>query len=65
VLKLPVDAAPVVDRLAADRILIGHPLGAEYPALKNHLLVCATEKYGAKAIDRAAKALTGVLGGAR
>ena len=65
VLKLPIDAATAVERLANERILIGHPLGAEYPALKNHLLVCATEKYGAKAIERAAKALTAVLGGAR
>ena len=65
VVKLRVEAAPVVERLANERILIGHPLGAEYPALRNHLLVCATEKYGAPAIERAAKALTAVLGGAR
>ena len=65
VVKLPVDASGIVEKLANERILIGHPLGAEYPALKNHLLVCATEKYGAKAIERAAKALTAALGGAR
>jgi glycine dehydrogenase subunit 1 len=65
VLKLPVEAATVVEKLANERILIGHPLGEEYPALKNHLLVCATEKYGAAAIERAAKALTAALGGAR
>ncbi len=65
VLKLPVDATPVVERLANERILIGHPLGAEFPALRNHLLVCATEKYGPLAIAKAAKALTAALGGAR
>jgi len=65
VVKLPVEASGIVEKLANERILIGHPLGAEYPALKNHLLVCATEKYGAAAIERAAKALTAALGGAR
>jgi glycine dehydrogenase subunit 1 len=63
--RLPIDATTVVDRLAAERILIGHPLGREYPNLSNHLLVCATEKYGAAAITRAATALTKALGGAR
>jgi len=61
VVKLPVDATSIVEKLAADRILIGHPVGAEYPTLKNHLLVCATEKYGDAAIARAAKALTAAL----
>jgi len=65
VLKLPIDAATVVERLANERILIGHPLGAEFPGFRNYLLVCATEKYGSPAIARAAKALTAVLGGAR
>jgi glycine cleavage system P protein (glycine dehydrogenase) subunit 1 len=65
VLTLPVGAARVAEQLAAERILIGHPLGVEYPALSNHLLVCATEKYGATAIERAAEALTAVLAGGR
>jgi glycine dehydrogenase subunit 1 len=65
VVRLPIDATTVVDRLAGERILIGHPLGREYPNLSNHLLVCATEKCGAAAITRAADALTKVLGGAR
>ena len=65
VLKLPADAAEVAERLAAQRILIGHPLGSEYPGLADHLLVCATEKYGAAAIARAAEALTAALGGKR
>jgi glycine dehydrogenase subunit 1 len=65
VVRLPVDATTVVERLAAERILIGHPLGREYPKFSNHLLICATEKYGAAAITRAANALTKVLGGAR
>jgi len=63
VVQLPGDAAAIVERLARERILIGHPLGHEYPQLSNHLLVCATEKYGANAIARAARALTAVLGG--
>ncbi len=65
VVRLPVDAAMIVERLAGERILIGHPLGGEYPALANHLLVCATEKYGAGAIERAVRGLTMALGGAR
>jgi len=65
VVKLPVDATKVAQQLADQRILIGHPLGREFPQLANLLLVCATEKYGAPAIERAAKALTAVLGGAR
>jgi glycine dehydrogenase subunit 1 len=65
VVRLPVDAAMIVERLAGERILIGHPLGDEYPALANHLLVCATEKYGAGAIERAVRGLTMALGGAR
>jgi glycine cleavage system P protein (glycine dehydrogenase) subunit 1 len=65
VVKLPVDAASVAEKLAGERILIGHPLGAEYPQLADHLLVCATEKYGETAIARAAQALTRVLGGKR
>ncbi len=65
VVRLPVDATKVVERLAAERILIGHPLGDEYPALANHLLVCATEKYGERAVERAVRGLTIALGGAR
>ncbi len=65
VIRLPVDAMKVAEQLAAERILIGHPLGREYPKLSNHVLVCATEKYGANAIERAARALTATLGGAR
>ena len=65
VVRLPVDATKVAEQLAAERILIGHPLGREYPNLSNHLLVCATEKYGATAIERAVRALTATLGGAR
>jgi glycine dehydrogenase subunit 1 len=65
VVRLPADATTIAERLAAQRILIGHPLGREYPGLENHLLVCATEKYGDAAIARAASALNAALGGAR
>ncbi len=65
VVRLPVDATKIVEHLAAERILIGHPLGGEYPQLANNLLVCATEKYGARAVERAVRGLTIALGGAR
>jgi glycine dehydrogenase subunit 1 len=63
VLRLPMPAAAVVDALAAERILIGYALGADYPGMADCLLVCATEKYGADAIARAAAALARVLAG--
>jgi glycine dehydrogenase subunit 1 len=44
VIKLPVPAAGVVERLAERGILAGYALGADYPELDDCLLVCATEK---------------------
>jgi Glycine cleavage system protein P (pyridoxal-binding), N-terminal domain len=42
-LRLPAPAARVLSALAADDILGGFDLGAEYPALDPAVLVCATE----------------------
>jgi glycine dehydrogenase subunit 1 len=43
-LKLPAPAADVLRALAADDILAGFDLGAEYPELDPAILVCATER---------------------
>jgi glycine dehydrogenase subunit 1 len=57
VIELPIAAAGVVERLAEQRVLAGYALGADYPALGNCLLVCATEKRTPADIERVAEAL--------
>jgi len=61
VLRLPVDARAVVDAAAARRVLLGYPLGDDYPDLADGLLVCATEKYGDAHFERAAGLLREVI----
>jgi glycine dehydrogenase subunit 1 len=61
---LPRDAREVVDELAERRILGGVPLGRLYPqedALRNGLLVTATETTTDEDIEALALALAGVL----
>jgi glycine dehydrogenase subunit 1 len=62
VLRLPVPAAAVAEGAAARGVLIGYPLGHEYPDLADCLLVCATEKHGEDAAARAVAVLADVLG---
>ncbi len=62
VLRLPRPAAEVLDALAERGILGGVDLAADYPALGNALLVCATETRSEADIDAYATALREVLG---
>ncbi len=62
VIRLPVPARPVVERAAAKGVLLGLPLGEEFPALADCLLVCATEKYGPEDFAYAATVLGDALG---
>jgi glycine dehydrogenase subunit 1 len=57
VLDLGRDAADVRDRLLADGIMAGLPLGPYYPALKNCLLLAVTETRDKAQIDRFAERL--------
>lgn len=57
VLDLGRDAAGVRDRLLADKIMAGLPLGTYYPELKNALLVAVTETRHKDQIDRFADRL--------
>jgi glycine dehydrogenase subunit 1 len=41
--KCPVPPERIVETLSRERVLAGLPLGQYFPALKDHLLVCATE----------------------
>jgi glycine dehydrogenase subunit 1 len=62
VLTLPGPVAPVLAKLAADGILGGYDLAADFPELGHALLVCATEVRTAEDIDAYRRALAGVLG---
>jgi glycine dehydrogenase subunit 1 len=61
VIQMPGNARDVVNALALKGIVGGFPLGADYPALADCILVCATEKRTAADIDRYRAALTTVL----
>ncbi len=63
VLKLPVSAASVVEKMADKGFFIGIDLGRFYPDMKNNLLVAVTEQRTKEEIDAAAKALQEVIGG--
>jgi glycine dehydrogenase subunit 1 len=52
-------AERVVDDAAAEGILAGHPIGAEYPELENCLLVAVTEKRTRTQMDRLVEVLKG------
>jgi glycine dehydrogenase subunit 1 len=41
--KCPVSPEKIVQELAKEKILAGQPLGAYFPAWKDHLLICVTE----------------------
>jgi glycine dehydrogenase subunit 1 len=51
------DATGVRDRLLDDHVVAGVPLGAEYPELRDALLIAVTELNTAQEIDRFAAAL--------
>ncbi|MGI8739135.1 MAG: aminomethyl-transferring glycine dehydrogenase subunit GcvPA [Gammaproteobacteria bacterium] len=61
VLRLPCPAQPVLDALAEQSILGGYALGADYPELKDCVLVCATETKTAQDIEHYAQTLARVL----
>jgi glycine dehydrogenase subunit 1 len=57
VVRLPLPASRVLKRLQRDGILGGIDLGPYYRELKNHLLICVTEKRREEEIVRLAEAL--------
>ncbi|MBN8280663.1 MAG: aminomethyl-transferring glycine dehydrogenase subunit GcvPA [Gammaproteobacteria bacterium] len=62
VVTLPTPVGPVLRQLAAEGILGGYDLAADFPELGHALLVCATEVRTAADIDVYRRALAGVLG---
>ncbi|WP_085441595.1 aminomethyl-transferring glycine dehydrogenase subunit GcvPA [Magnetofaba australis] len=61
VLKLPMDAALVVERMRGEGISAGLPLGEWVEGMDNALLVCVTETKTAEDLDRYAAALSAAL----
>jgi len=61
VLGLSQPVAPVLARMAAQGVLGGYDLSADYPELGNALLVCTTETKNAHDIQRYADALANAL----
>jgi glycine dehydrogenase subunit 1 len=53
--RLDGDAQDVLDRLAADGIAGGYPLGREYPEYEDGLLIAITERRSREDIDRLAE----------
>jgi len=54
VVKTPGDAETLLEELRKEKIIGGLNLERFYPELKNHLLVCVTEKVSKRDIDRTA-----------
>ncbi len=52
VVKVPGDAEYLLEDLRGEKIIGGLHLGAFYPELANHLLLCFTELVSRAAIDR-------------
>jgi glycine dehydrogenase subunit 1 len=61
VIRLPKDAKAVLAQLAQRGILGGYPLGDDFPALKDCVLLCATETRTAADIEKYRAALAAVL----
>jgi glycine dehydrogenase subunit 1 len=59
--RLPVDAAPAVEKCAAEGCVPGFPAGRHYPALRDVLLVACTEKSAVSDIDAMAEKVGGAL----
>jgi glycine dehydrogenase subunit 1 len=57
VVKTPIAAAEVVDRLIDKEIVAGLPLEGYYPDMRDSLLICVTETAKREAIDRLASEL--------
>jgi glycine dehydrogenase subunit 1 len=57
VLRCPRPAAEVAERLGAEGILAGYPLGRHFPDLQDCLLVAVTEQRTREEIDHFAAAL--------
>ncbi len=51
VVKCPIPAADVIERLLEQDIIAGYDLGRDYPGLENHLLVAVTEMNSKEEID--------------
>jgi len=60
VVRLPGSAAPVVDRLSADGLIPGLPIGRFYPELEDCLLVSVTEQRKDGDFERLVSALAGL-----
>jgi glycine dehydrogenase subunit 1 len=61
VIRTPIPARELTDRLEADRILAGIPLEWFCPERKNDLLIAVTEKRTRSDLDRFVDALSGVV----
>jgi len=57
VVECPRPAREIQEALLQDKIIAGHPLGADFPDMENCLLICATETNTAAEIDRLAQKL--------
>ncbi|MCH8209498.1 MAG: glycine dehydrogenase, partial [Nitrospinae bacterium] len=57
VVECPRPAREIQEALLQDKIIAGHPLGADFPDMENCLLICATETNTAPEIDRLAQKL--------
>ena len=57
------DASRVQERLQAEGVVAGLPLGTDYPELADSLLVCVTEVNRLAEIDKLASTLAGVANG--
>ncbi|MDN5924698.1 MAG: aminomethyl-transferring glycine dehydrogenase subunit GcvPA [Xanthomonadales bacterium] len=61
VLRLPVPASTLIERLAQQNIVAGVALGEDYPELEDALLVCVTETKTDADLDQFAQALASAL----
>jgi len=57
VVECPRPASEILTALRQEKIIAGHPLGADYPEMENSLLLCVTEVNTASEIDRLAEKL--------
>ncbi|MDX6646475.1 MAG: glycine dehydrogenase subunit 1 [Miltoncostaeaceae bacterium] len=57
VVRLPEPAADLQAALQQDGINPGHPLGAHYPGMDDHIAIAVTERHPRAALDRLAQAL--------
>ena len=60
VLQCPQPAKDIQEKLLQEKILAGHPLGQDYPELKNSLLISVTEANTVEEMDSFVEKLKGL-----